>query len=349
MTEYSVTRTVNRDDSKGNYIVRLTEEAHRRHFGRRWVRLVLVTYKHPRLESRRLSLNGVEVSVIARLRSPLKNASREKDNVIEIDQALRRALGLPVKLDGSEKVTIHEMKKEGIWLDLSAKIVGRRFANCRPTALHSQDVEQRIVRLRPDVLDLLGIKSGETVVLCGVQKDAAGNYRLNRHYVSALEASPDYVERLLAFLPAPADMDEKFAHISEILYPKTEVFRDLSPIFLDKDARDALFGPPEDQWVRCPLIRNDANSRPADKNQAEVFLENVQYAQPVLIYRAPFNAITNEIMAIFFTAVALTFTFDQWLSRYWSKPLTLVQFFMVLVSSFALAIAVAALKTRNLR
>lgn len=308
--------------------------------------MVVVSYHHPSLKGRYSHLKGIELSTIARLRPP-ENGSEQRDDVLELDQALRRALGLPVELDGTEKVTVAKLHGTGLLFDRIPKIVGRRLVNCRPSALHSEDVEQNVVRLPSEELGLLGIKSGDGVILCGVRKTRDGTYRLKRYHARALEASSDYRTKV-ENLTAPVDMHKKLAFISKLLY-KEEKDRDLSPIFLDKDTRDELFGPPEGQDVRFVLTKGTTDTDTIDSRTRDIFLENIQFAQPVLIYRAPSNAITNEIMSIAFTAAALALAINQAMGARHDAASALLQFFVALIASSALALLVATFKTKNLR
>lgn len=352
MTKYFVEPTSDRSGNRGRYLVIMSRRAIQHEFGRRVPSVIVVSYCHPKLEN-------IEVSAIGWLRSRCEDDCQpsDKDETVQLDQTIRQALGLDYYTASKEKVSIARLHGAGRFREIIADVVGRRLVYCRPGVLQHRDIEKGITRTPEDVLGLLGIKSGESVILVGVEKRAPDYYRMRIGRSAALAASERYQDEYVSLRredrrtrysnrrPRVPDMTARTPCIEELLNQT-----DLSPVYLDQDIRDWLLGSGESQRFRYPPNCDHSNHQSKDQRLGWLYPRTVQCAQPLLLYRAPSGAIANEIMAIGVTAAALGINsfvvlrafFDPKAWAVHSAPVTLA----LVVSSIAAAFLAALWKTR---
>lgn len=368
MNQFTVRPTEDRSISNGRYLVRLSPEAITKTFGWPAPKMIVVTCSHAGMEN-------VEIAALAWLESGIedkilteKPKEDEKpvppDEIIQMDQSVRQALGLDYYRYRNVKVsvaTLHGAKSYREWF---SRIVGRRVIYCRPGVLQHKDIEKGIVRAPTDALRMLGIESGDGVVLIGIEKRLSGEYWLKRWSAAALTASTEYVaayddlrkrdciDRLRDGPLGDPDMTARYPDIGSLIGQSetNSVYFDLNTLYLDKDARDYLLGDKEMQRSRL-RPNDDGSSHPGNSARKDLYIRTVQCAQPLLVFRSPSGAIAKEIMAIGIAAAALELNIvlvakELFPKDYWDGYALLLALCGLIISAVG-AFAAAFWKTRS--
>lgn len=156
----------------------------------------------------------------------IANPDSEESTTVEVDQVIRNAIGVEV----GESVTLRSVKlHRRRWPDL---IIGRpNYVTARVQVADLAIVEREVCLIDPLTLELLGIESGEEVVLEG-NPDARGAIAQVR--VKAFATSDEIQQRR-------ADLDGgDFSALFPSARDALGVYPDLPWVFLDRSTRTAL-------------------------------------------------------------------------------------------------------------
>jgi hypothetical protein len=260
-----------------------------------------------------------------------------------MDQTLRQALGLKYDDFSDARVGVHQLRRdEASGLGLS-RLVGRRLVYCRPAVLHPVDIEKNVARVPSDVMNLLGVKVGERITVCGIFKDENKRYYLRSKPVAVMEAKDKYIEDHNAY--AETSVSAHYPNIGKLICKKKDE-RDLYSIFVDADTRNPLFGSQSQQKIRWPDIPEKPEDRPWHEAR---FAQSVQ---PILAFREPKSAIAKQVFALAGGTLAVTYTLyiilSQVVSQLMASQYLALELFIISVFLAVIMSLVAVLiKTRS--
>jgi hypothetical protein len=167
------------------------------------------------------------------------------DRDLRLDQTIRTALGLPLRIDASNCVRsdLRLVPLEIPFVDRVRNrvsgLVGRRYLLVRAAPPRPTDIEKRICRLSSDDLAALGSSVDGRVVLFGAKRRPDGAYALGRFSVQALGLDGDVVGQREGEERLSVDhrWDARYVCPTTVLGVDGT---DLAKLFIDSDIREEL-------------------------------------------------------------------------------------------------------------
>jgi hypothetical protein len=179
-------------------------------------------------------------------RSPTRDGHAPSGPQVRMDQTLRTALGIPYA-EGAVKGPLSGISlarlpidKRSRWKAWWLRLLGVKYAFARVEKPYPTDIEKGICRISKDTLSIIGTDEGRRVVVvaCRRNADQPDVFETSEYATRAYDLSKDMREARAARTPEEVALGWRARYVDA---PRLlGVNPDLSPIYLDQHARDAL-------------------------------------------------------------------------------------------------------------